>query len=928
MGNSKIFFVIVFFSFAALFFLMEISDFGKEDSLSGLAIWWNKSWAYRQAINITEVGGVVRFNELVDAYATFPGGAVSNCTTELRIAKPNNFTRTYNGALITEDFNTITNTTKWLNTTVSGLSSLSWTNRELMYSISSGSSVAADSFIQSSQTFNVDADIAAEFLSIGNVGFPSNGAIRFGINLTNSTLGKSEFFSVDSVYNNLNVFHLNHSNTSRSTSIITNTVPWDYTTLVARYYQSRNNADFLLNGNTRKTINLTDEGFVDSLKNYNVSIFATGVNHGGGGYDLRIDNIRAYPVPIFNPAKFNITDNGTAVNNANVSIYFPNGTLVFSNNTSSDGIVALNLTNMSVFPAAAGIVLRNSSGQIVGSETIDSFGVEGLYPNDTWNFDINQPVEIISQVYNETYLSGSCVSANLVFESNVSANSNTTYHVFYKNSGAAAPSYGSNIYNSTASPDNNFYYGNFTDVGASIYLYLNDSSQRDTYGFVQMGSQKSFSNTSLISNGPMQAIIKLFENSSYGTYNTNVTIKKNRNIDYNSHFNFTANSGVGAGIDNNVLFYIMSNPENAFNNTISRGNVSAKANNEVNYGGVTDTRNAFFTNPDPTWIGFRTYGKYLAAFNFKPSFNTLLYVHDSGDPDRISVSETSGTLSGTQRYFNFTIVARDLQTADFPYWENVTENPLNISFGPQEYAVLSTTTTTTTPLGGPPTPSCKCSSPSEWSACVAGNQSRTNYNCGPSTSYSCISYRETRSCEIEKKNEINETKAVEIILGCEASKSFKVSEIAAGDISRFVSHQLPEAGGNIYKFLNVSGGCADGNKTLMKIKFTVDNSWIENNTISAETVLLKVLRNSKWEYISAEKIAIGENKTVYQATTDEFALFVITGKKLISANVLTEQPRTVSYSPIFLILFIIIAAGILIYSAKKFTKNTSARPQL
>ena len=205
----------------------------------------------------------------------------------------------------------------------------------------------------------------------------------------------------------------------------------------------------------------------------------------------------------------------------------------------------------------------------------------------------------------------------------------------------------------------------------------------------------------------------------------------------------------------------------------------------------------------------------------------------------------------------------------------------------------------------------------------------TNYNCGPNTSYSCFSYRETRSCEVEEKNETNETKAVEIILGCEASKSFEVNEIVASNISRVVSYQLPEAGGNIYKFLNVSGGCADGNKTLMKIKFTVDNSWIKNNTISAETVLLKVLKNSVWEDITAEKITIGENRTVYQATTDEFALFVIIGKKLIDTPMPTEssENRTVSYSLIFLIFFIIVVVGILIYSAKKFTKNISAHPQ-
>ncbi len=914
---------VLIFSLVSLMLILAFSTIYQMQAPTGFLTWWNNTWIHKQSINITEVAGVARFNDVVDAYTTFPRGTISNCTKELRVIKPNNFTRAFRGALITEDFNDITNTTKWLNTTVSGLSSFAWANRELKYSISDGSSVAADSIFRSSNIFNVDADIVAEFLSIGNSGFPSNGAVKFGINLTNSTLAKSEFFSVDSVYNNLNAFHLNHSNTTRSTSIITNTVPWDYTTLAVRYYQSRNNADFLLNGNSRKTVNLTDEGFADSIKNYNVSIFASGVDHGGSGYDLRIDNIRAYPVPIFNPVKFNITDNGTAINNVNVSVYFPNGTLVFSNNTSSDGIVALNLTNMSVFPVAAGIVLRNSTGSIVGSETIDYSGIEGLYPNDTWNFDINQPVEIFLQVYNETYAQESCTSANLVFEANVSANANVTYNVFYHNGAAAQPSYGSNIFNSTTSPNNNFYYGNFTKPGSSYNLYLNDSSQRDTYGLVQMGSQMSFSNLTLLSNGPIQATIKLFENSSYGTYQTNATIKKNRMVDYNSWFNFTGNSGLGAGIDNNVLFYIMSSYPDSFNNTLSRGNISAKANNEVNYGGLSDTRGAFFTNPDPTWFGMRTYGKYISSFNIKPSFNTLLYEHDSGDPDRISISETSGTLSGTQRYFNFTIVARDLQTGDFPYWENVTENPLNISFGAQENGpnfIGPTTTTTTAPVGGPSTPpaksvtsstilkstttttnACNCAPAEKWSACFEGKQTRKNYNCGSDTFFSCKEYLEESPCEIPcNSNETSGSSELSIpyapseknvvcnITGTSLpAQQIEFSPNATLQNAKIILTQLnntaaaddlPSADGNIFSLINITKqNFTSKSLSSIIIRFFVDKAWINNNTYSPESVKLRVLKNSSWEDVPTKKTSEDRNKANYEAVLKEVGLYSIVG---------------------------------------------------
>jgi len=43
-----------------------------------------------------------------------------------------------------------------------------------------------------------------------------------------------------------------------------------------------------------------------------------------------------------------------------------------------------------------------------------------------------------------------------------------------------------------------------------------------------------------------------------------------------------------------------------------------------------------------------------------------------------------------------------------------------------------------------------CPDPSEWSACMEGKQSRTNYRCSEETGYECVPYEETRECDADQ----------------------------------------------------------------------------------------------------------------------------------------------------------------------------------
>lgn len=262
---------------------------------------------------------------------------------------------------------------------------------------------------------------------------------------------------------------------------------------------------------------------------------------------------------------------------------------------------------------------------------------------------------------------------------------------------------------------------------------------------------------------------------------------------------------------------------------------------------------------------------------------------------------------------------------------------------PNPTTTTTSSTTTTTPPGGPPTPSCKCDKPSDWSACIAGNQSRTNYNCGASTSYSCLSYRETKSCEVEKKNETVETNQTNqtlwvgptdwsscsngiqdrLVYKCDGlacsyaheTESCAQCPLTCGTPSTYsLCKNNKEVRANYICNSDTGFSC----KQVEQSRACLCGAEVDGAFMSAEDSLSKAKQE-------CDNIGIAEDLMKVARDTDTCALRkdLAEKSKLISDSC---KRRNVSYAPIFLIL-LILALGILIYYIK-FRGKISAHPQL
>ena len=85
--------------------------------------------------------------------------------------------------------------------------------------------------------------------------------------------------------------------------------------------------------------------------------------------------------------------------------------------------------------------------------------------------------------------------------------------------------------------------------------------------------------------------------------------------------------------------------------------------------------------------------------------------------------------------------------------------------------------------------------------------------------------------------------------------------------------------GNVYQYVEIeTDGITDNDIGNVKIEFDVNSSWIINNNLDADTVILNRY-NDGWKELSTKKINESSNKTSYEAISPGFSLFAITTLK-------------------------------------------------
>jgi hypothetical protein len=113
-------------------------------------------------------------------------------------------------------------------------------------------------------------------------------------------------------------------------------------------------------------------------------------------------------------------------------------------------------------------------------------------------------------------------------------------------------------------------------------------------------------------------------------------------------------------------------------------------------------------------------------------------------------SQYSVTVYKMDRKISFTVPSLSTQSFILAEGGIVTPTPVTTTTSTTSTTYKATTTTKTTlkqmttTIVQCPT----CSKPSEWSECVNGQKSRTNYKCDQTTNYKCQSFTETQSCVV------------------------------------------------------------------------------------------------------------------------------------------------------------------------------------
>ncbi len=93
----------------------------------------------------------------------------------------------------------------------------------------------------------------------------------------------------------------------------------------------------------------------------------------------------------------------------------------------------------------------------------------------------------------------------------------------------------------------------------------------------------------------------------------------------------------------------------------------------------------------------------------------------------------------------------------------------------------------------------------------------------------------------------------------------------------------------IYKYLDISVNFDDEDIDEANIDFSVPSTWISQNNIDKETVILLHYTNGAWEELETTFIEEKDNEYLYEATTSSFSYFAITAEeKVIETQTLEE----------------------------------------
>lgn len=155
------------------------------------------------------------------------------------------------------------------------------------------------------------------------------------------------------------------------------------------------------------------------------------------------------------------------------------------------------------------------------------------------------------------------------------------------------------------------------------------------------------------------------------------------------------------------------------------------------------------------------------------------------------------------------------------------------------------------------------------------------------------------------------------VTGKENQNDISVSVEALKGTAKGVATPAP---GAVYKNMNIVVGTTQIKEAV--IKFNVENSWLDGNNLESSNVRMIKWDGSKWNMLETTEKNKDAAFTYYEAKTDRFSSFAITGLKAIAMPNLTEAavPTTVpakKVSGFGLVLYIATLCAVYLLKRKK-----------
>lgn len=100
---------------------------------------------------------------------------------------------------------------------------------------------------------------------------------------------------------------------------------------------------------------------------------------------------------------------------------------------------------------------------------------------------------------------------------------------------------------------------------------------------------------------------------------------------------------------------------------------------------------------------------------------------------------------------------------------------------------------------------------------------------------------------------------------------------------------ISEDSGLVYKYLDITTNVPNTAISKAKIKFRVSKSWVDDNDIDKNTVVLKRYVDDDWASLETTMLREDDNYYYFEAATTGFSTFAVTGQKLSGFWAIVDQ---------------------------------------